>query len=220
MNTEELIARLSQDLRPVKPLAPPLLRAAGWITLAVLLVAAFVAALGPRHDLMERLERPHEVAQLAFALLTGVLAAIAAFELSLPDRSRHWALLPLPAAAGWIGSLGLGCLADVARMGPQALVLGTSWGCFRFIVLMGVPLTLSLVWMLRHAGPIRPVPVAALGGLAGAALASVGLSLFHHLDAAAMVLAWHGGTTLLVVLGFVLFGRAWSDRAAARFTAA
>jgi hypothetical protein len=220
MNTEELIARLSQDLRPVKPLAPPLLRAAGWIALAVLLVAAFVAAFGPRHDLMERLERPHEVAQLAFALLTGVLAAIAAFELSLPDRSRHWALLPLPAAAGWIGSLGLGCLADVARMGPQALVLGTSWGCFRFIVLMGVPLTLSLVWMLRHAGPIRPVPVAALGGLAGAALASVGLSLFHHLDAAAMVLAWHGGTTLLVVLGFVLFGRAWSDRAAARFTAA
>ena len=32
------------------------------------------------------------------------------------------------------------------------------------------PLAVSLVWMLRYAGPIRPVPVAALGGLAGAAL--------------------------------------------------
>jgi hypothetical protein len=220
MNTEELIARLSRDLRPVKPLAPPLWRAAGWIALAVAVVAACVLAFGPRHDLMDRLARPHEVAQLVFALATGILAAVVAFELSLPDRSRHWALLPLPTALGWIGSLGMGCLADVAREGPQALVLGTSWGCFRFIVLMGVPLTLSLVWMLRHAQPIRPVPVAALGGLAGAALASAGLSLFHHLDAAAMVLAWHGGTTLVVVLGFLAFGRAWGDRAGARFTAA
>jgi hypothetical protein len=220
MKTDDLIERLSAELRPVKRLAPPLLRAAAWIGLAVLVVAACVLAFGPRHDLMERLSRPHEVAQLVFALATGVLAAIAAFELALPDRSRHWALLPLPTAAAWIGTLGLGCMADMAREGPQALVLGTSWGCFRFIVLMGVPLTLSLVWMLRHAGPIRPVPVAALGGLAGAAIASVGLSLFHHLDAAAMVLAWHGGTTLLVVLAFLVFGRVWGDRAGPRFTAA
>lgn len=220
MKTDDLIGRLAADLRPVKPLAPPLLRAAAWIGLAVLIVAACVVAFGPRHDLMERLTRPYEVAQLVFALATGVLAAIAAFELSLPDRSRRWALLPLPAAAAWVGSLGLGCLADLAREGPQALVLGTSWPCLRFIVLMGVPLSLAVVWMLRHAGPIRPVPVAVLGGLAGAAISSVGLSLVHHLDAAAMVLAWHGGSALLVVLGFLLFGRIWADRAGARFTAA
>jgi hypothetical protein len=220
MKTDDLIDRLSADLRPVQRLAPPLLRAAGWIGLALLLVAACVLLVGPRDDLMDRLTRPHEAAQLVFALATGVLAAIAAFQLSVPDRSRRWALLPLPAAAAWVGSLGMGCLADVAREGPQALVLGTSWGCLRFIVLLGVPLTLSLVWMLRHAGPIRPVPVAALGGLAGAAIASVGLSLFHHLDAAAMVLAWHGGSTLLVVLVFLVFGRMWGDRAEVRFTAA
>ena len=220
MNTDDLIARLAGELRPVKRLAPPLPRAAAWLGLAALVVAAAVLALGPRHDLMERLSRPHEVAQLVFALATGVLAAIAAFELSLPDRSPRWAWLPLPAAAGWIGSLGMGCLADVAREGPQALVLGTSWGCFRFIVLMGVPLAVSLVWMLRHAGPIRPVPVAVLGGLAGAAISAVGLSLFHHLDAAAMVLAWHGGSTALVVLAFLAVGRIWGDRAGARFTAA
>lgn len=220
MNTDDLIHRLAADLRPVKRLAPPLLRAAGWLGFAVLVVAACVLAFGLRHDLMERLSRPHEVAQLVFALATGMLAAIAAFQISLPDRSARWALLPLPAAAGWIGSLGMGCLADVAREGLQALVLGTSWGCFRFIVLMGVPLSLSLVWMLRHAGPIRPVPVATLGGLAGAAISAVGLSLFHHLDAAAMVLAWHGGSTALVVLAFLGIGRLWRERAGARFTAA
>jgi hypothetical protein len=220
MNTDDLIGRLAIELRPVKRLAPPLLRAAAWIGFAVLMVAACVVLFGPRHNLLERLAQPHEVAQLVFALGTGVLAAIAAFQLSLPDRAPRWALLPLPAAAGWIGTMGLGCLADVAREGPQALLLGTSWGCLRFIVLMGVPLSLALVWMLRYAGPIRPVPVAMLGGLAGAAISSVGLSLFHHLDAAVMVLVWHGGSTLMVVLAFLVFGRFWGDRAGSGFTAA
>ncbi|MBR0679394.1 DUF1109 domain-containing protein [Roseomonas eburnea] len=220
METEELIGRLTAGLRPVRRLPHPLRRAATWIGFALAVIAVFVAAFGPRQDLMERLQRPHEVAQLLFCLATGVLAAIAAFELSLPDRSARWVLLPLPAAAAWVASLGMGCLADIARMGPQALVFGASWGCFRFIVLMGVPLALSLVWMLRHAGPIRPVPVAALGGLAGAALSAVGLSIFHHLDAALMVLAWHGGTTLLVVAGFLLAGRAWGARSMPGFTAA
>lgn len=220
MKTEDLISSLAAELRPVRPLRPPALRALAWLGLAILALAACVAVYGLRADLGERMTRPHEVLQLALAVLTGVLAAVAAFQLALPDRSPRWGLLPLPAAAGWLATMGWGCLADLARIGPQALSLGVSWGCFRFIVLMGVPLALSLVWMLRHAGPIRPVPVAALGGLAGAALCAAGLSLFHHLDAAAMVLAWHGGTTLLVVLVFALLGRRWRDASTPRFTAA
>jgi hypothetical protein len=35
---------------------------------------------------------------MAGAALTGVLAAIAAFLVSLPDRSRLWLILPAPAA--------------------------------------------------------------------------------------------------------------------------
>jgi len=220
MRTEDLITRLADDLRPVRRLPHPVFRAAMWIAFAAVVVGAAIAWFGPRDDLMERMGRPHEAAQLLMAVATGVLAAVAAFELSLPDRSWRWALLPLPAAAGWVASLGLGCLADVTRVGPQALVLGTSWGCLRFIVLLGVPLALSLVWMLRHAGPVRPVPVAVLGGLAGSALCGAGLSVFHHLDAAAMVLAWHGGSTLLVVLVFLLLGRMWEGASARGFTAA
>jgi hypothetical protein len=219
VRTDDLIGQLTTELRPVRRLPSPLFRAALWIGFAVLIVAAFVVVLGPRHDLAERMHRPHEVAQFALAVLTGVLAAIAAFELSMPDRSGMWAALPLPAALAWGGTLGMGCMADMERMGPEALEVGTSWGCFRFIVLMGVPLALSMLWMLRYAGPIRPVPVAVLGGLAGAALSAAGLSLFHHLDAALMVLIWHGGSTVLVVLVFMLAGRRWREMEAARFTA-
>ena len=93
----------------------------------------------------------------------------------------------------WLGGLGWGCFADLGRMGPEAWAMGTSWGCLKFILLMGTPLTAALFLLLRHAGPVRPLPVLLLGGLASAALCSAGLSLFHHLDAMLMILLWHGG---------------------------
>lgn len=201
MRTEDLIADLAAGLAPVRRLRPPVWRAAAWLGFAASVLALAVALHGGfRHDLAARLALPYEVVQLAASVATGVLAAVAAFHLALPDRSPRWALLPLPALALWVGSLGWGCLADLARVGPEALVLGTSWGCLRFIAGLGLPLTATMLWALRHAGPVRPVPVALLGGLAAAALCSFGLSLFHHLDAAAMVLAWHGGVMALVVL--------------------
>jgi hypothetical protein len=201
VRTEDLIADLAAGLAPVRRLRPPVWRAAAWLSFAASVLALAVALHGGlRHDLAARLALPYEVVQLAASVATGVLAAVAAFHLALPDRSPRWALLPLPALALWVGSLGWGCLADLARVGPEALVLGTSWGCLRFIAGLGLPLTATMLWALRHAGPVRPVPVALLGGLAAAALCSFGLSLFHHLDAAAMVLAWHGGAMALVVL--------------------
>ena len=205
MRTEELIGDLAIELRPVRRLPSPGVQAALWLGLAVVAIALAVALHGLRHDLAARMLLPHEVAQWLASVATGVAAALAAAMLARPDRNWRWALLPLPPLLAWGLSLGWGCLADLARMGPAALTLGTSWGCLRFIILLGAPLTALQLWLLRHAGPVRPVPVLLLGGLASAALCSAGLSLFHHLDAAVMVLLWHGGAmAVLVLLGWLL----------------
>ena len=193
-----MLADLVADLRPVQRLAAPGWRAAGWLATAAAIVGATVAWHGLRPDIGARLALPYEVGQWLASVATGVLAAVAAFLVALPDRSPRWALLPLPALAVWLASLGWGCFADLARMGPQALALGTSWSCLRFITGLGLPLLGSMLWVLRHAASIRPVPVALLGGLAAAPLCSAGLSLFHHLDAALMILLWHGGAIALV----------------------
>src|SRR5690606_29610263 len=140
-----------------------LVRALLWLGLSVVVIAAVVALFGLRHDLAERLARPWEVAQIVAAAVTGVLAAVAAFHLALPDRPASWALLPLPGFAVWIASLGWGCVADFIRLGPDGLVLGTSWGCLGFILGVSVPLGGAMLFALRHAAPIRPVPTAAIG---------------------------------------------------------
>jgi hypothetical protein len=208
VKTDDLVSAMVQEMGPVRRLRPPMQRAALWLGFSVLVIAAIIAWSGPRHDLAERLAGPWELAQMLAAGLTGVLAAIAAFHLSLPDRSDRWALLPLPGFALWIATLGYGCVADFVRLGPEGLTLGTSWGCLRFILGLSIPMGGAMLLALRHAGPIRPVPTMAAGALSVAMLASVGLSIVHHLDAAIMVLVWHAGAVLIAVaLGASVGGR-------------
>ena len=200
MRTDDLLASLTQDLKPVRRVAHPLAIAAGWLAFAGLVIGLAILVFGLSPDLPRRMARGTEAAQLILAGITGVLAAIAAFELAMPDRDDRWALLPMPTAALWIATMGFGCLQDIWALGWAGLSAGISLGCLQFIVGFGVPLTATVLWLARHAAPLRPGPVAALGALAAAAVANVGLTMVHPLDAALETLLWHGGSMALVVL--------------------
>ena len=205
MRNEDLIGELTAGLRPVRRMARPGRQAGLWLALATVAVGGAVAVHGLRHDMAERMLLPQEVLQWTASVVAGGTAALAAAMLARPDRSARWVLLPLPALVLWFASLGWGCLTDLARLGPMGTQIGTSWGCFKFILAMGIPLAGAQFWLLRHAGAVRPGPVLVLGGLASAALCSAGLSLFHHLDASVMILLWHGGAmALLTLLGWLL----------------
>ncbi|MDB5374623.1 MAG: hypothetical protein JWP04_3265 [Belnapia sp.] len=207
MRSEELIGELTAGLRPVRRMASPGRQAALWLGIAAAAIGLTVLLHGLRHDMAERMLLPHEVLQWLASVVAGGSAALAAAMLARPDRSWRWALLPVAPLLAWLGSLGWGCMADIARLGPMGEQIGTSWGCLRFILAMGIPLAAAQFWLLRHAGPVRPGRVLVLGGLASAALCSAGLSLFHHLDAAVMILLWHGGAMLLLTLLGWLLGR-------------
>jgi hypothetical protein len=198
MRSEDLIHRLSADLRPVRPARHPAAATALWLGVAAVVILLAVLVSGPRHDLAARLAAGFDLPQILAATATGILAAFAAFQLALPERDRRWALLPMPTVIAWLATMGWGCLQDLARLGPDSLRVGVSLPCLAFILGLGVPLTFAMLWLARHAAWLRAGPVAALGGLSAAALASVGLSLIHHLDAAAMVLAWHGLSVMVL----------------------
>lgn len=205
VTTPELIDMLCADAKPVQRLRPPLLRAALWLLFAGLVLVALAALLGIRPDLSERLRQPTFVGALAGALLTGVLAAVAAFHLSLPDRSRLWLLLPLPAVLLWISTIGYGCLTDWVSITPDGVRLGTTLQCLATLVLASLPVSLALLMMLRHAARLYPTTVAMMGGLASAGIAATAISLVHELDASVMVLLWNvGAAALMVALGGIL----------------
>jgi hypothetical protein len=209
---EVLIQNLASDLRPVRRLAPPALRAFGWLAV----VGALAVALACFADLGAMVRRltaaPDMWLAVAGSTLTAILAAIAAFETSLPDRKPAWALLPVPGLLLWVGASGLGCLRVWLLPGTHSAALVEARDCLVFILGVSLPLSILLVLMLRRGYPLRPNLTAATGGLAAAAAAATLLNFFHPYDAAATDLVVHAGAVVLVVLaGRALSGRLFRD---------
>ena len=206
--TEALIEGLAAELRPVRRLAPPSLRAITWL-LVVLAGAVVMASVSDLHAMAMRLEAALDMRlAVAGSTLTAILAVVAAFQLSLPDRARAWALLPLPAAVLWLGASGVGCLRMWLLPGSTIGTLSeTAHDCLVFIVGISLPLSVVLFLMLRQARPLRPGMVAGMGGLAAAAAAASLLWFIHPYDAAATDLVVHI-VAVLIVVGVARFGGA------------
>jgi hypothetical protein len=197
---EDIIRSLIADLKPVRRLAPPGRRALLWLVLVAAL-AFTLAAVSDRAAVAARLTAaPDMWLAVGGSALTMVLAAIAAFELSLPDRSPLWALLPLPAALLWLGASGAGCLRTWLVPGTRAAVLDDTKDCLVFILALSVPLSALLLSMLRQGHTLRPGLTAAVAGFAAAAAAATLLVFFHPYDASATDLVVHVVAVALVII--------------------
>jgi hypothetical protein len=208
---ERLILALAAQARPVRRLAPPLRRATLWLVAVAVLSCAAILLFADLVVFTARARDPRMMVELAGTLLTGITATIAAFYLSLPDRSPGWALLPLPPLLLWLASSGYGCYRHWLSFGPEGWEIGESANCFRFILVVSLPLGASLLFLLRRAYPLWPVRVAALGGLGVAGIAAFLLQFFHPFDVTVMDLAVHVAAVALVVLVCSGLG-SWSRR--------
>jgi hypothetical protein len=203
---DELVQTLVADLTPVRRLAPPGSRVLLWLAM-VAAAAVALAAVSNLGAMVHRLAAAPDLwIAAAGSMLTAVLAAVAAFQLSLPDRKPVWALLPLPTAAFWIGASGIGCLRPwvVAETHPASLA--DSESCLLFILGLSIPLSILLIVMLRRGCSLRPNLTAIIGGLACAAAAAGLLNFIHPYDATASDLAVHAFAVGLVILASRIFG--------------
>ena len=196
--TPDLINLLAARVTPVRRLRRPAVRAALWLSLAAVVVGLPVIGQGIRPDFWQCLREPGFVIGISASGLTGICAAIAAFMLSLPDRPRRWALLPLPAFAVWVSTIGYHCLTNWVVFDPAGMRLGETARCFSTLVLASLPLSLVILVMLRYAAPLRPTVVALTAGLAVSAIAATAMALIHDLDASLMILMWNFGTAAVI----------------------
>ena len=197
---DDLIGQLGASLRPVRRLPGPLVRTGTWLGIVAglgLVLACFAKLDAIAHRLASV---PDMWMAVAGAALTAILAAVATFELSLPDRHPAWALLPIPGLALWIGATGLGCLRHWVIPDMHPATMRDTGDCFSFIVGLSIPLSIVTVMMIRRACPLRPGLTAAVGGLAVSAAAATLLTLFHPYDASAIDMLVHVVAVSLVVL--------------------
>lgn len=207
IKTPDLIDTLAASMTPVRRLRHPIQRAMFWLLLAMAVLAMLAVNHGIRPDLAQRMREPAFATSLAASIVTGALAAFAAFLVSLPDRSRLWLLLPVPALVLWFSNVGYQCLTNWIAVGPTGINPGEAARCFATLVLSSLPLSLAMLVMLRHAAALRPAVVSLMAGLAVAGATATALALFHKVDASVMILMWNVGVA--VVFGSLggMFGR-------------
>ena len=206
--SDALRDRLVADLAPVRRVGSPVRRALTWIGL-VAVTAVVLAAFADLPAIAHRLMIVPDMwmSELG-AALTAVLAAFAAFQLGLPDRSPWWAALPLPGLALWIGASGMGCARTWLIPGADEASMAESMHCMRWIIGLSVPLSIALFWLLRRGYTLYPTLTGAVAGLAAAAASAALLVFFHPYDASLSDLLVHGGAvTLVVLVNWALGGR-------------
>lgn len=198
METADLIRSLADNLKPVKRLRSPFIRATAWVLMALGLMLLLTAIHGLRPQFSERLRDVMFVTGMLSSFTTGILAAGATFLISLPDRSRLWMLLPVPSLVVWMSTIGYQCFAGWVELPPGAVTVEAASSCLLTLLVTSAPLSLMMIAMLRYAALLRPVGVTLLGSLAVSGVTCSALAMFHPLDATIMVLGWNLGTAVLI----------------------
>jgi len=206
---EELIAKLTSELTPVRA-APPPLRVAGlwWLGswLFVIIVTLFTGPLRPG-AFVQLVTHAQFAAESLVGLLAAALIAAWAFEDSIPGTRRHGLLnVGLVAAALWL-------LAYVVGLEYPALepsMAGKRAGCvLQTLLLAGPPMAVGIWLTRRNYLPLAPLRNAALIGLAGAMLPALFMQFACMYDPA-HILRFH----ILPIPGVVAAGvlGAWVAR--------
>ncbi len=211
---ERLRREIAADLRPVRPLPHPALRA------AEMAAWAFVVFLLVRWQLPLR----EDASRLGWALLWGAAAAegLAGLLLSalalreaVPGEGVGPTRVALALALGAAVQLAVGIL--TWRGTPLGATAGHhGLACLTAQSGLGLTGLVFAAWLVVRALPVRPRWTGALAGM-GAALVVDGVwHLVCPRSDLAHLLVWHGGATIaLTGLGWLL-GRVWEGREAVR----
>lgn len=89
----ELIDKLSNDLKQQRPMRHPAVRLLPWIALVFAYVAGFIFLSGVRADLDERMDDPIFIYEVTSVIVIAVTAAMAALWLCVPDMAgKNWVI--------------------------------------------------------------------------------------------------------------------------------
>jgi hypothetical protein len=201
-DTGALIRELADRATLVRPLARPWARAAAWLGIAVPSALLVVVMISVQGDWVPRLLLPRVVGEEAFALTTGILAAIAAFTSVVPGYDRRVLFLPLVPLVLWLGGLGQGSVRDWLQLTSHGFSIRTEWVCLPATIMAGAIPAIAMAVMLRRGAPLTPRLSALLGGLAAAGLGNLGVCVTHHAYGSVLVLVWH--VTIVVALTVIV----------------
>lgn len=199
-NTTDLIQKLKGDLKPVKPLAPPILRWSLWFGLSILSVVLLMSWVQPFHfSPLDLFNEPLFLLETVLAFAGTVTCAYLAYLMCLPGRNVgrslvFFATLPLILFLGMVVTGASGHAESMAgkRGFCDLEVLFFSW----------VPIAVML-FQLKKGYPFFAKRAGFLVGLAGTAF-PLALMQLACMYSARHVLVAHVLPVILVVFAVVI----------------
>ncbi|KKC37462.1 hypothetical protein WH87_13160 [Devosia epidermidihirudinis] len=203
--TEELIARLTADLKPVRPTAMRRL------LIAVLVPALLVSAglmliwLGLRPDISAAFGNMMFWTKLGYTAALALFGLVATLALSRPDGHIRW---PWIAALLVLAGMVVAGFTQLILAGPDnmmPLIIGSSaLVCPLYVVVLSLPVLAAALAALRRFAPGRPTLA---GFAAGIMSGGIGASIysFHCDENGLMFLAlWYTlGIAVVAIIGAV-----------------
>jgi hypothetical protein len=201
----KLRERIKADLRPTRPLRPPLVRALALIPIAVAIVLSVPGLRFFRSDM----------AMIGFLkawgfsfgqALAGLVIVGVALRESIPGRGLSRRAIVATIAIGLvIPFVLLGVTASAFNVGPEAgHGLEEGLACFRVSAISAIPALIAAAFLAARAFPLRPALAGALYGLGCGLIADAGLRLFCEYTVPTHVIFGHGGA----IVAAMVFGAA------------
>jgi hypothetical protein len=203
-----IVARLTTELTPARPLWSPWARLACWLALA-LAVVALAAVSGLRHDLGVAIDRPFYVVDLAILLAGAGLAATLALLAAVPGRmggrrarALGGGLLVLALAAALLGETGA----------PTTRSVLADLRCVACVGLFGLVPWIALYRAVGRAAPLDGTATALCVGAAAFLVGAAAVRVACPYDDVAHLAVWHGVPVALWTVVSTALGGAWLAR--------
>jgi hypothetical protein len=209
MKTDELIDRLGRDVTVARPLPAPGIRTAVWMVWAVSYLVVVAVMMFAVMSSAGVTPTPLYLVQQGAALVTGIMAARAAFASVIPGANNRVWVLPAIGAAAWVVSLLWAGVRDLHASGTLGVTSQSDWPCVVSMTVGGLVVGAPLVWMLRRGAPLTPGLTAFLAALAALSFANIEACLGRPHAFALTVLLWHGSTVAAIATLCALMGHRW-----------
>lgn len=207
MNTDDLIAELAADTRPVRP------GTAAWRIAGALLAGGFVSLIVLDMILGAPLRAVAKTGVMVFSVKLSyaiAMTAIAAGLLLTLGRPGHriglrwaWLLAPFTIVLA-AASMEMTSITPQARIG---LVLGSTWAtCLTATIGLSVPVFMALLWAFRRLAATQVMLTGLLAGMTSGAMGCVVYALYCPEQAASFMLVWYTGGMLVSALLGAVFG--------------
>lgn len=206
MNTDDLIARLSTEVPPVRRFPVGRRLITGILCGALVSAVYVVLAMGVRPDIDTAMHGFSFWMKWAYTISLSVAALAMTIQLARPDSGRLrwiWVIaIPVLLLAG-VGAVEL---MRTPRGEWLAMWLGQSWiYCPWRVIALSLPIFAGLLWSFRRLAPTRLRAAGAAAGLAAGAFAATVYCLHCPEVSALFVLTWYSlGILLSAALGALL----------------